>query len=374
MGKSKSSASQTITNNTVNQNFVNSVNKQIMESAVNTMVKNASSCSSAVNVNNSCDMSGTKVSGDFDFSGNQTAQVSVNFNCIQASQTSADMATAMASAMAAEMKALNGTDAAANLNTASQASSNTGALSMPTSSASSSKTNVTNNVTNETITNVENIFQQNLSNNFSAETVNECIGKTTVSNSQDLANMDVGGNAKVSCVQTASLEAVQNCKQLSEAISKTTQSTFQELGLTTSVTNETASTTESTVSSKSETVATGIFQDLGNLITGLFGMLGLAFLGPLISPICAICGIILCACSAFIAYRAISGSGGDSGSGSGAGFGSGSGSGSMTDTISDMSSSLPGAEAVTGALTKGGVNPSSFSGMTSMASKLFNKN
>ncbi len=328
MGKSKSNASQTINNNTLNQNFVNSVNKQIMESAVNTMVKNASSCSSAVNVNNSCDMSGTKVSGNLDFSGNQNAQVSVNFNCIQASQTSSDMATSMASAMAAEMKALNGTSAATNLNTASQASSNTGALSTPTSSASNSNTNVSNNVTNETIANVENIFQQKLSNNFSAETVNECIGKTTISNSQNLSNMDVGGNANVSCIQTASLEAVQNCKQLSEAISKTTQETFQELGLTTNVTNENSTATESSVSSKSETVATGIFQDLGNMISGLFGMLGLAFLGPLMIPISSICCLILCVCCGLVAFKVFSSS-------------DNSTTNSMHDGFNDMTTNLP---------------------------------
>ena len=232
MGGSSSKSKQTITNNTVNENYMNTLNKTIMESAVNTMIKNASSCSSAVNINNSCNMSGTKVSGNFDFSGNQTAQATVNFNCIQANQTSADMATTMAASMNAEMKALNGTEAAAQLNNASESSNTTGFASTPGGgSKSNASTNVTNNVTNQTISNVENIFQQNLSNNFSVETVNECIGKTSVSNSQDLSNLDIGGNAKVSCIQTASVEQVQNCKQLSDAISKTTQATFQELGM-----------------------------------------------------------------------------------------------------------------------------------------------
>lgn len=318
MGGSSSKSKQTITNNTVNQNYMDTLNKTIMDSAVNTMVKNASSCSSSINLNNSCDMSGTKIGGDFDFSGNQSAQAKVNFNCIQANQTSSDMATAMMTSMISEMKALNGTDAAAQLNTASQSSNTTGFGSMPggSGSKSGSSTNVTNNVTNETISRVENIFQQNLSNNFTAETVNECVGKTSISNSQDLSNLDIEGNAKVSCIQTASLEQVQNCKQLSEAISKTTQSTFQELGMKTDSTSQTGSSTDSSVSSKSENIATGPIQEIGNFIGNILGALGLAFLAPFISPICCSCLILvllLCGC---VAFGLFSKSGSSSSSGS----------------------------------------------------------
>lgn len=300
MGKSSSNSNQQITNNTVNKTYMDSLNKTIMNSAVSTMINNASSCSSSVNQNNSCDMSGTKISGDFDFTGKQTNSAKINFNCIQANQTSADMATAMMASMAAEMKALNGTEAAAQLNTAAQSSNQTGFGATGGSSSSNSSTNVTNNITNETITKVENIFEQNLSNNFSVDTVNECIGKTSQSNSQDLSNMDIGGNAKVECFQTNSLEQVQECKQLSEAISNTTQKTFQELGLKTDVTNSNATTTESSVLSKSENISTGPIQDLGNAISGIFssvfGLASLSFLGPIFGLICCLCSCLICVC------------------------------------------------------------------------------
>ena len=293
MGNSKSSSSQTITNNIVNKNYMDTLNKTIMNSAVETVINNASSCSSAVNINNSCDMSNTKIGGDFTFGGDQTTHAKVNFNCIQANQTSADMATSMMASMVAEMKSLNGTEAAANLNTASQSSNKTGFISLPSGSSSSSKVNVNNNVTNETISTVKNIFEQNLSNNFSVNTVNECIGKTNVSNSQDLSDMNIGGSAKVECIQTASIEQVQNCKQLSDAIQKTTQKTFQELGMTVQTESSTGTSTQSTVSSKSENVATGPIEEVGNAISSILGAFGLAFLAPYISPICSICCILL---------------------------------------------------------------------------------
>jgi len=53
---SKSKSSQTIINNTVNKNYMDTLNKTIMNSAVETIINNANSCSSAVNVNNSCNV------------------------------------------------------------------------------------------------------------------------------------------------------------------------------------------------------------------------------------------------------------------------------------------------------------------------------
>ena len=293
MGKSKSKSSQTITNNTINQNTIDTLNKTIMNSAVETMINNASSCSSAININNSCDMSNTKIVGDFTFNGNQTAQAKVNFNCIQANETSADMATSMMSSMIAEMKSLNGTDAAAQLNTASQSSNKSGFASMPSGSSSDSKVNVTNNVTNDTISNVKNIFEQNLNNNFTANTVNECIGKTNVSNTQDLSNMDIEGNVKIECIQTASVEQVQNCKQLSSAIQKTTMATLQELGLTVETESSTGSSTESTVTSKSENVATGPIEEAGNAISSIIGSLGMAYMGPIVGSVVIVCVCVI---------------------------------------------------------------------------------
>jgi hypothetical protein len=313
MGKSSSSSNQTITNNTVNKNYMDSLNKTIMNSAVSTMINNASTCSSSVNQNNNCSFNNSTVSGNLSLGGTQDNKAKVNFSCIQATQTSADMATAMVASMAAEMKALSGTDAAAQLNNASQSSNKTGFGATGGSSSSSANTNVTNNVTNETITHVENIFQQNLSNNFTSNTVNECIGKTTQSNNISASGVTVGGSANISCNQSNTLEQVQECKQLSEAINKTTQKTFQELGIKTEVANTTTSKTEATTTSKSENVSTGPIQDIGNAISGILGSImgfaSFAALGPILGPICCLCSFIIGVCLILIIAKSIMGEG-----------------------------------------------------------------
>jgi hypothetical protein len=306
-GNSKSKTSQSITNKTINKNYMDTLNNTIMNSAVETIIKNASSCSSAVNINNSCKLSNFNVGGDFNFGSSQTSNANVNFNCVQANKTSADMATSMIGTMMAEMKALNNTDAAVDLNSASNASQKSGFMSAPPiyggNSSSSTNTNSSTEITNETYSIVKNIFEQNLSNNFSVNTVNECIGKTNVSNSTDLSNIDVAGNAKINCVQTASVEQVQNCKQLSESISSTTQKTFQELGLTVQTESETITKTESDATSQAITRQGGlgavgkgiadVVQATGNAFGSILGPLGLAFLAPFLSPICCICFVLI---------------------------------------------------------------------------------
>lgn len=159
--------------------------------------------------------------------------------------------------------------------------------------------------------------------------------------------MDIGGNAKVECFQANSLEQVQECKQLAEAISATTQKTFQELGMTTDVASTTSAATESTVSSTSENVSTGPIQDLGNAVSGILGsvmgLASLAFLGPILGPICSLCSCIICICLIIMVGKSMmsGGGGGDSYSSNSMGMGSMSMPSASSLSSSDISSYLP---------------------------------
>ena len=58
MGGSESSSNQTITNKTINKNYLDSLNKTIMNAGVETLVKQANQCSTATNQNNLCKVEG----------------------------------------------------------------------------------------------------------------------------------------------------------------------------------------------------------------------------------------------------------------------------------------------------------------------------
>lgn len=298
MGNSKSSSksNQTIENNTINQSYLDSLNKTVMNSAVEVLVKNASSCSSSVNQNNLCSVAGSTFGDNLVIGGTQSNTAKVDFSCIQANKASSDMATAMSQSLIGEMKLINDTDNASILNSAANASNSTGFGSTGGSSSAISNSNVTNNVTNETYSTIQNIYEQNLSSNFSSETVSECIGSTSQSNVQDYSNIKAGNNATVNCNQSNSLEQVTKCEQLNEAIGKTLQETAQKLGFKIEADSETITQTEVTSVVSSENVSTGAVQDLGtaasgiiNSMSGLLTAFGLAAYGPMIASVILVC-------------------------------------------------------------------------------------
>jgi hypothetical protein len=297
MGKSQSKSTQNVSTDITNKNLSETLNKTVLNTGVETLVKNASSCSSAVNQNNTCSMEDAEISGNFNFSGNQSNKAKVNFSCVQANKVSADMASSMMQSMMAEMNTLNGTKAGAQLNNAAGSSNKSGFGSTGGSSSSNATTNSNTKISNITKNKVENIYQQNLNNNFTSETVQECIGKTSQSNKQDLSGIKVGGNANVECNQSNTLQQVQECKQMASAVANTTQKTLQELGIKTTSASETTTKVESSVEATSENVSTGPIQDMGAAVSGIIGsmgnLFGLGMLGAFIPFICFVLVVVL---------------------------------------------------------------------------------
>ena len=305
MGSSHSNAASNLTNNMLNTNDISNINKSVVESAINALIKNASSCSSAVNQNNNCSINNSTVKGNFNLGGNQSNKASVNFSCVQSSSAHAEMASAMSQSLQGELKAISGTEAAGKLNAAAEASNKSGFGGWGGGNAdSNTSTNVNNNITNQTKATIENMYEQNLKNNFNSETVNECIGKTTQQNNISAEGDIIGGNANVECNQSNSLEQVQECKQLAEAANNTLQKTAQELGFTVIVENESSTKNELTANSKTKNESTGPIEELGGAISGvvgsignLFGLASLGIAAPFIIWCCCICCCILLSCA-----------------------------------------------------------------------------
>lgn len=302
--KSKSSTSQTITNDTINQNVLNNLNKTMMNSSYNSLFSNASNCSNTVAQSNTCKIGDiNSPNGPVVIGGNQSNDAKVTFSCVVDSKAQNDMSTSMINDLVQEMKSINGTAAAGALNSAAAAAQNTGSLSTATSSASSNtNSNITNNVTNETITNIENIFEQNINNNFTSETVSQCIGRTDQSNTIETGNINTNnaGGVKVNCVQTNSVEVISECKLLSDAINKSLEETVNAIGLKVVTESQTTSESEATGKTTSESTTTGVIQDTGTAVSsvidsvgGVFSSMFAAFSSPYISSICFIVFIVI---------------------------------------------------------------------------------
>jgi hypothetical protein len=317
MGSSSSSISQQVMNKTLNSTLSTSVTEHVQETSVETLVESAKSCSSKVAQSNSCNLSGMAVGGNFTFGGKQSNEAKVNFSCINSDTAATAMESAATAGVLGELGALNGTEGAAQLNAMAAAASKTGSMAFGGSSDSNVSSNITNSVTNQTESIVKNLFQSHISQHLNSKTVDECIGKTTQKNEMNLSGVKVGGDAKVECNQSNSLESVQECKQLTEAVQKSLTKTAQELGFKVSAENKTASKSAMKSEAKSESVATGPIQDIGNAISGILdGVLGLASLGvagPFIVICCCVCCCILLSCAGSMMMKS-SGGGGSSGS------------------------------------------------------------
>jgi hypothetical protein len=324
MGHSKSKVVQEVINNTLNASISSSITSNSQESSVETLVESANSCSSSVDQSNSCNMSNMSVGGDLVIGGTQSNKGSVNFSCVSSSEAAQAMESAATSAIAGELDALNGTEAAAVLNAKAAAATKSGFASSGGSASSDVSSTNKNTVSNITKSNIENIFKSHLSQNLTSKTVDECIGRTVQKNELNVSGTKVGGNAKIECNQSNSLEQVQECKQLSSAIQGSFNKTAQELGFKVKTESTTSSKTKMEGSATSESVATGPIQDLGNAVSGiigsvgnLFGLASLGVAGPfIVYSCCIVCCIILSCVSVMFVAK----SGGDSGGTGGPSF------------------------------------------------------
>ena len=321
MGSSKSKVVQEVVNNTLNASISSSVSSTSQESSVETLVESANSCSSSVDQSNTCDLSGMSVGGDFVLGGTQSNKASVNFSCVSASEAAQAMESGAISAIAGELDSLNGTEAAAVLNAKAAASSKTGSLAVGGNTKSDVSSKNVNNVSNITKSNIENIFKSHLSQKLTSKVASECMGRTVQKNELDLHGMKVGGNAKIECNQSNSLEQVQECKQLASAIQGSFTKTAQELGFKVKTESATSNKTKMEGSATSESIATGPIQDMGNAISGIinsignvFGMASLGVAAPfIVYSCCIVCCIILSCVSSMFAAKSGGGSSGSSG-------------------------------------------------------------
>ena len=310
MGSSSSKATATneLANNILNTSVIENVNKSIAEVGVSTLVKNANNCTSTVSQNNACNVGNINTTGAFNFNSNQSNQAEVNFGCVQASEASTDMSVAMINAIMGEVQSLSNSEAGAKLNAAANASNTTGFGSSGGSSSSSIKTGTSNNITNESYTQIQNIYEQNLKSNFTAETVSECIGKTYQNNGTNINNVNAS-SANIECVQTNSLKQIQECKQLQSALNKTLTNAAQELGFKIQAETATAATAAATTSSTSTNVATGPIQDIGSAISSIIDSVFGGLIGTqAASIICLIVCVCLVIASLYFAYNKMSSS------------------------------------------------------------------
>ena len=267
----KSNSVSSSTTDISNQNTLNNINKSIFDTGINVMVENLQVCSNSSIQSNACAVTSVNNGGTTTNSGNQSNVSKVNYSCTNNNNVQSSMISKMLTSAASEIKALSDTNLETALKAQASTNSKSGFLATPISSSATSVNNNNTKIRNETIQNIYNTYEQKLRTNFTSKTVAECIGSNIQNNALNISSINNAGTTNNNCNQSNDLNTIQNCKQLSNVISDTTNQVFQEYKILTNANNETKQVVNASAESKSTSVATGPIQDLFNGIANVMG-------------------------------------------------------------------------------------------------------
>lgn len=285
MGAAESTTSvQNISNQLyVNRSTVNQLNETLNQVIANTIVKNAVNAGGNIFNRQEIKFEGIKVSGNFEIGDmGQTQEAKITFDAMNKTEARNDAASQFINQALTDLQKHTSTDIITQLESNAKAKATAGA-GFGYSNANSEAVNVSNITSlNENVTNISNILQNRVENNFTTETVTNCV--TSVNNAQNVAFVDieVGGDFRVlNLTQEQSVEMISKCGAMTNATNKIITETLDNLGVkidedsTLKSVSEIKGTAESTAESK-------------GLLEGLFGSMML----PIIIGVVVIAAII----------------------------------------------------------------------------------
>ena len=317
MGSSESKSTIKNENNTliVNKSDIEIVNKQLNEMSTNVAVNNAKSCSSSVNLEQVIDFSGAHIKGDFnigtDGKGN-AGKVSLKqenvatFKCVQSTTVANEIGQNMLNDMMAKIDSSVSNEALNKMVANADSKAETGALSFGGSSNSESNVENINNYKSitETKKKLENIVQNSISSNFTADDAQECINQVNQKQGIDGSGALIEGSVNIANFEADQVSNIfAECVQKSNVGSKITTDIANNMGVeikedsSTKLTND----MEGTATSSAKTTGLGLdmFGSLGS-ITGSLGSLGLAAFAPILIPCILICCVCCCIASSSV--------------------------------------------------------------------------
>lgn len=307
----------------INKDSLNLLNKQLTETVANSIIKNASTCKSDAAAGQSITMRNIDAAGDIDFTLAQKSTTTLNFSCVQASETRVDAANSMATQLMDSLKNNMSADMLGKLEQiASQKKSDELGSFGGGDSAASSDVNINYQSTNETNKNLQNVIQNSITNNFTSEDVKGCISTVTGSQNAFFDGIHAGGNIKANFAQDMVLSTLSECKQLQDSSNKVTNAIVNTLGLEVSDSKSTTVQTDTSNTSLSEhkstglaglaegigngigSAAEGIGSGIGNAFSGMFSGLLMPFIFCCVCLcICMCCCVVIVAIGGFVASK-----------------------------------------------------------------------
>lgn len=298
MGNTNSSTStQKYDTTVVNKNDLKLLNENITNVTTNTMMDSASNCSASQNNIQLVDASSMDIAGDLNLDVDQNLQANVSFSCLQSSDFSSDVANSLLTDVMNKLQSNYSSDVLDKMNAQAKLDSQNGFLSSAIGNSNSSNSSINYNMTNinETRKDIANVVKNNISNNLDMKNIQNCIGQQTNSQKVTVNGTKVGGNANIGVKQNIAAKLVTSCVQKSNLGSKLATDLKNSFHMQDETDAQFAKRTDASTSSTAQVVNTGPIQEIGGIITSVFGSYttSLISLGVLCFLLC-LCIIVLC--------------------------------------------------------------------------------
>lgn len=284
MGSSSSRSTVNIENDTliVNKSDISIETQNLNNLTSNSIMESTKGCSAGVEQSQVVSFAGAQVAGDFNIGEiDQSQTATVNFSCSQGSEIANTVGNQAVSDMMSKLENSSSADVMAKLAAATdsqqQSGAGSGLLSAGSDSSSDSNTNISNKLTNITDTkkNLKNIISNNVTNNFKASNIDNCIA--TVKNSQKVDNsgIKVSGSVNIGKItQSQAAKLVSDCVQKANMSGKAIQETLAALKITVKEESETTAKADITGEAKSTQKSTGPIEEIGTAVSGIIGSVG----------------------------------------------------------------------------------------------------
>jgi hypothetical protein len=323
---SKSSISQEVDTLVVNKNEVNVLNEQLNTVQVNTIMKEAQTCSASITQDQLVKSKGLKSAGKLTINISQLQHSDLSFSCVNATKVRNEIANQMASNIMQNLETSTSTDILNKMGSLAASKSESGSLALPWG-GSDTQNNLSQIVKSTNVTdnkkNISAIVKNAIENTFTVDNVKKCI--SMAGQAQAVVFEDTRGEEIdfiVNQQQAASL--ITQCVNNNDVSQNLTTGLMQVFDIkakdTSTVKTETAMEATSEASSKRKGLIEETGDALSNLIKAPFEAIGGAFsgmgtIGKVISFIlvCICCILVFGGIGYFVYNKFFSGDSGDTG-------------------------------------------------------------
>lgn len=257
----------------VDENYFKSLSKNINTFTANTIMEVASKQSASISQLQKIDLQFGNVEGDLvvgDVSQKQTANLT--FDAVNVNNFSNQLANGILDKMTNALKNDFTAKAMAQIEANAEAKSKTGFLSIPQATNSSTNVDFKYDQKNIVSRDISNILENSITNNLTMKSLNECISRVQQQQKYSLVADNVKGNVKIGAItQEMASSSLTKCINQTDMGGNIVNQVAKDLGITSTSTSSTDLTTKMSAEAKSEQVATGLFEDLGNMFSNIFG-------------------------------------------------------------------------------------------------------